>query len=231
MLLMPRGGAAILYLCLGSNQIVSRVTVTYSRVGPRARIAARFSLGSQLLHLIAGVYRWKERHSHMKTLTITNICLPIAAMILTVALAIPAAAGDLVPFKGTMQGHDTDTPCSPPQSQCVVVTTTGTGIGTHLGDFSFTQVAKVNRAARTSAGSAHWIAANGDSIDTTFTGSAELTATPGVISITEIHTITGGTGRFSGAQGSFTVERLASGVTFLTSGSFHGTITSPGAAH
>jgi len=32
----------------------------------------------------------------MKTLTITNICLPIAAMILTVALAIPAAAGDLV---------------------------------------------------------------------------------------------------------------------------------------
>ena len=110
MLLMPRGGAAILYLGLGSNQIVSRVTVTYSRVGPRARIAARLSLGSQLLHLIAGVYRWKGRHSHMKTLTITNICLPIAAMILTVALAIPAAAGDLVPFKGTMQGHDVDSP-------------------------------------------------------------------------------------------------------------------------
>ena len=145
MLLMPRGGAAILYLGLGSNQIVSRVTVTYSRVGPREAHSGDW----------AGVYRWKERHSHMKTLTITDICLPIAAMILTVALAIPAAAGDLVPFKGTMQGHDTDTPCSPPQSQCVVVTTTGTGIGTHLGDFSFTQVHKVNRAAGTGAGSAH----------------------------------------------------------------------------
>ena len=167
----------------------------------------------------------------MKTTTRSKIYVSLAAMILTVALAIPAAAGDLVPFKGTMQGHDTDTPCSPPQSQCVVVTTTGTGIGTHLGDSSFTQVAKVNLAAGTSEGSAHWIAANGDSIDTTFTGSGELTATPGVISITEIHTITGGTGRFSGAQGSFTVERLASAVTFLTSGSFHGTITSPGAAH
>ena len=36
MFLMPRGGAAILYLCLVSNQIVSRVTVTYSRVGRAA---------------------------------------------------------------------------------------------------------------------------------------------------------------------------------------------------
>ena len=50
----------------------------------------------------------------MKTITRSNIHLPIAAMILTAALAIPAAAEDLVPFKGTMQGHDTDTPCSPP---------------------------------------------------------------------------------------------------------------------
>ena len=172
----------------------------------------------------------------MKSKTVTYFDLLMAAMILTVALAIPAAAGDLVPFKGTMQGHDTDTPCSPPQSQCVVVTTTGTGIGTHLGDFSFTQVATVNLVARTSAGSAHWIAANGDSIDTTCTGSAELTATPGVISITEIHTITGGTGRFSGAQGSFIVHRehvraLSDDGTHVTFGWFEGTITSPGAAN
>jgi len=160
----------------------------------------------------------------MKTITRSNIYPAIAALILTAALAIPGTAGDLLPFKGTMQGHDVDSPGH-------VVTTTGTGIGTHLGDFSFTQVATVNLAAFTDIGSAHWIAANGDSIDTTLAGSAELTATPGVISITEVHTITGGTGRFSGAQGSFTVERLASGVTFLTSGSFRGTITSPGAAH
>ena len=157
-----------------------------------------------------------------------SISLVVVAMLLTAVLAVPAAAQKRVPFKGTIQGHNVDSPG--PSEGTIVVTTTGTGIGTHLGDFLFTQVAKVNRAARTNAGSAHWIAANGDSIDTTFTGSAELTATPGVISITEIHTITGGTGRFSGAQGSFTVERLASGVTFLTSGSFHGTITSPGAA-
>lgn len=33
------------------------------------------------------------------------------------------------------------------------------------------------------------------------------------------------------SQGSFTMERVVSPVTFFTSGSFHGTITSPDAAH
>jgi hypothetical protein len=165
----------------------------------------------------------------MKTLTRFNICLPMAAIILTAVLAIPAAAQSQVPFKGTMQGHDSDSPGPSPNT--VVVTTSGTGIGTHLGEFSFTQINTVNHASGTGTGSAHWVAANGDSIDTTSTGSGEPTDTPGVIRITEIHTITGGTGRFAGVQGSFTVERLASRVTFLTSGSFHGTITSPGAAH
>jgi len=155
----------------------------------------------------------------MKTMTRSNTYLSMAAMILTAALAVPAAAKDQVPFKDTFQGSDTVTPP-------VTIATAATGTGTHLGQFSFTHVFSIN----TLTGSAHWVAANGDSIDTTLAGSAELTPIPGIFSITEVHTITGGTGRFAGAQGSFIVERLASGVTFLTSGSFHGTITSPGAA-
>ena len=165
----------------------------------------------------------------MKTITRSNIYLPMAALFLTAVLAIPAAAQNQVPFKGAMQGNDVDTPGPSPGT--VVVTTSGTGVATHLGQFSFTQQITGNLATFTDTGSVHWVAANGDSIDTTLTGSIELTATPGVFSITEVHTITGGTGRFAGAKGSFTVERLASAVTFLTSGSFHGTITSPGAAH
>ena len=165
----------------------------------------------------------------MKTITRSNIYLPTAALFLTAVLAIPAAAQSQVPFKGAMQGNDVDTPGPSPGT--VVTTTSGTGVATNLGQFSFTQQVTVNPATFTDTGSVHWVAANGDSIDTTLTGSIELTTTPGVFSITEVHTITGGTGRFAGAQGSFTVERLASAVTFLTSGSFHGTITSPGAAH
>ena len=164
----------------------------------------------------------------MKTITRSDIYLPMAAMILTAALVVPAAAQNQVPFKGAFQGNDTDSAFSPPY---VTVTTSGTGIGALVGQFSFTLVNRVNFVAGTETGSATLIAANGDSITATIAGSAESTADPNVISITEIYTITGGTGRFAGAQGSFTVERLANKATFFTSGSFHGTITSPGAAH
>ena len=110
-------------------------------------------------------------------------------------------------------------------------TTTATGTGTHVGQFSLTNVVTLSASGGTGTG--HWIAANGDSIDTTFVASA--VPGPVVFKITEIHTITGGTGRFAGAQGSFTVHRthvvaLSDDGTHVTFGSFDGTITSPGAA-
>ena len=141
----------------------------------------------------------------MNNLMRSNICLPMAAIILMAVLAVPAAAQKQVPFKGTMQGPDTDTCYSPPY---VCVTTNGKGIGTQLGQFTFTLLNTVNITNGTDAGSATWSAANGDTITTTHVGLGEPTADPDVISITE-----------------------ANVVTFFTSGSFHGTITSPGAAH
>jgi hypothetical protein len=160
----------------------------------------------------------------------TTIYLGTAAMLLTAALASPAAAQNQVPFKGTMQGQDTDIGAT---NTTVTVLTLGTGIGTLMGKFLFTQTVTVDVTNGHDTGSAHWIAANGDSIDTTIVGSGVPVVTPDglVFNITETNTITGGTGRFAGAQGSFTIQRVASPVTFLTSGSFHGTITSPGAAH
>ena len=156
--------------------------------------------------------------------------LPMAAMILTV-FAVPTAAQNQVPFKGSIQGHEIDTPQGGPPPTTLIVEGSVTGIATQVGQFSFTYQLTVTLANGTATGSAQLTAANGDSIFTTVAGSSEPTATPGVASITEINTITGGTGRFAGAQGSFTVERLVNLVTGFTSGSFHGTITSPGAAH
>jgi len=156
-----------------------------------------------------------------------NIYLPMAALILA-ALAIPAAAQQQVPFKGTFQGSDR-VPCPPTASIC----TTATGTGTHLGNFSFKQEVTVG-ANLTDTGSAEWVAANGDSIYTTVAGFA----IPGdvVFTVWETHTITGGTGRFSGAQGSFIVHRehvraLSDDGTHVTFGSFHGSITPPGAGN
>jgi hypothetical protein len=109
-------------------------------------------------------------------------------------LAVSAAAARQVPFKGTFQGSDT---VAPP-----TITTSATGTGTHLGQFSFAHV--ITFPALT--GSSHWVAANGDSIDTTSVVVSSVLG-PVVRTNTENHTITGGTGRFSGAQGSFTVVR------------------------
>jgi hypothetical protein len=160
-----------------------------------------------------------------------SISLVMAAMLLTAVLAVPATAQKQVPFKGSLQGQETDTPQGGPPPTTLIVDGSATGIATLVGQFSFTYQLTINPANGTATGSAHLIAANGDSVDTTIAGSLELTATPGIASITEINTITGGTGRFAGAQGTFIVERLLNLVTGFTSGSFHGTITAPGAAH
>ena len=173
----------------------------------------------------------------MKTTKRSIIYLPMVAMILAAALAIPAAAQTQVPFKGTFHGNDTVTPST--------LTQIITGTGTHVGQFSATTLLTLGPSGGT--GSAHWIAANGDSIDTTVVGSPEpvdmapcqvLGAQPGdtYAKVTEIHTITGGTGRFAGVQGSFTMtlyhdkQPLSDG-THGTCGSYSGTITPPGAAH
>jgi EamA domain-containing membrane protein RarD len=163
----------------------------------------------------------------MKTITRSNIYLPMAAIILTAALAVPAAAQQQVPFMGAMQGHDTDIGLT---NNLATVLTVGTGIATHMGQFSFTQTWTVDVTTGILTGTAQWFAANGDSISTTIKGLGQFIE-PSLVRIVEVHTITGGTGRFAGAQGSFTLTKLASPVTFLTSGSFDGTITPPGAAH
>jgi hypothetical protein len=70
-------------------------------------------------------------------------------------------------------------------------------------------------------------AANGDQIFATVTGEA-VGGTPDRLQIVETATITGGTGRFSGATGSFTSTRFADTTTIPgipSSGSFEGTIS------
>ena len=105
----------------------------------------------------------------------------------------------------------------------------GTGNATQLGRFTVEVPHLVNQATLTGGGSYEFTAANGDTLTADFTGRATL-ASPGVLSIVETATITGGTGRFAGATGSFTVERLFDRATGLTTGSFKGTISSPGVA-
>ena len=146
------------------------------------------------------------------------------AVLAVLGLAGPALAQQQVPFKGGLNGVvkvGTPTPLGVP----VVVNATGNA--TQLGQFALAIPHIVNRP--TAKGKYLFVAANGDSLTASFSGKATPTATPGVLSIVETATIKGGTGRFAGATGGFTCQRLFDMVAGTTTGSFEGTISSPGA--
>ena len=151
------------------------------------------------------------------------------AMLSAFGVAGPATAGDMVPFKGVLEGlHVSRTPVVPPVVFDVFEIE---GNATHLGKYKLSLEAMVDFGTLppTAAGTLTFIAANGDKLVADFTGSSALVV-PGLVLITEHATIDpdASTGRFAGATGTFTVERLAdaaTGVNGVTSGSFEGTIS------
>ncbi len=78
-----------------------------------------------------------------------------------------------------------------------VVTADGTANTGRLGQMRVIYVGMVDYLGGTGQQCARFIAANGDSIFTTSTGQASQTQNPGVRSIMEFHTVTGGTGDFA----------------------------------
>ena len=155
----------------------------------------------------------------MKNIIKAIMYLQMTALFVTAALAGTVAAEKQVPFKGSIQAVETFVV----QFPILFVQASGSGHATHLGRFTVTYEFEVNIPTFMGLGSAHFIATNGDSLFTEVTGVG--TDPNPFSSIVEAHTITGGTGRFAGATGSFTVMRLLNTVTGVTSGSFEGTIS------
>jgi hypothetical protein len=149
------------------------------------------------------------------------VALAVGAVL---GLAGTAAAGDQVPFKGGLDGDVTVTGAPPTLHADVGAT----GQATQLGRYTVDIPHLVDVRFGTATGTYTFTAANGDKVYATFTGTATPTATPGVLYIEETATITGGTGRFAGATGSFSVERWYDMVALTTVGSFEGTIATPG---
>jgi hypothetical protein len=100
----------------------------------------------------------------------------------------------------------------------------GTGHATHLGQFTYTYEFVVDLSTVTGVGSAEFTAANGDSLFTTITALAGPSGTPGVNRVVEEHTIVGGAGRFAGASGSFTLDRLVHPIGTTTTNVSVGTV-------
>ena len=106
-----------------------------------------------------------------------------------------------------------------------MVNGTGSGNATHLGLFTIEYEVTVNLATGAGPAAAQFVSANGDSLFCEGFGQGTDSGTPGVAMIVESYTITGGTGRFAGATGTFTVERVVELATGVTSGTFRGNIT------
>jgi len=153
------------------------------------------------------------------------IALSVSAAL---GLAGPVSAGEMVPFKGNLEGALTNRiPFPAPPAFLDRIETAGTA--TLLGEFELVQVAVVDLGVVPpyAEGVAMFVAANGDTLTADFYGSSEPVA-PGIVLISEYATITGGTGRFAGASGGYTTKRLFNLVTHETIGYFAGTISAPG---
>ena len=154
----------------------------------------------------------RPRHRHL-SLTAGPLRLPQAAHC--------PVQQKVCPFKGTLEGTVTISPLEPPLSENVFIA--GTGNATHLGRFTVEIPHLVNFATAIGQGTFTFTAANGDQLTAHFTGAAD-TSTP-IFAIVEHATITGGTGRFANATGTFIARRLYDVAAGTTTGSIEGTIS------
>ena len=144
--------------------------------------------------------------------------LAAAFAISLASVAVSATAAE-TPFKGTVNAVETSQVVFPIAS----ATRDGGGTATYLGKYTEHITLQINVLTRHGIGAATFTAANGDTLTATVEGQA-TPASPGVLSIVEVYTITGGTGRFAGATGTFTLDNTLNQATGVSSGAFSGAI-------
>jgi hypothetical protein len=153
----------------------------------------------------------------------TGIALLLLILLASRTFAAPAAGERQWLLKGSFEATETHE-FGP---GVMYVDATGVGNVTQLGLFTYDLQAQVSLPSLAATASATLIAANGDMIFGEGLGQGTPTGDPNVVSIVETYTITGGTGRFAGATGNFTVERLINRATLASSGTISGSIMLP----
>jgi hypothetical protein len=142
-----------------------------------------------------------------------------------------AQGGTDLPFHGRYTFQTSAVVNCPPTCPPTILTISGTiaGDATHIGRFTGTSEDSINTAATQSTGTLNLTAANGDRIFTTTVGQETGFQPPNVSFVMQTATIVGGTGRFAGATGTFTVEFVQTidfaAATASGTGSFEGWIS------
>jgi hypothetical protein len=159
-----------------------------------------------------------QRETEMKIRHPLFVGLVAAFTVSLATVAVSAVAAE-TPFKGTVNAEETVVP-SPPTAS---LTRDGTGTATYLGRYTEDIEMTINLPTLSSTGTATLTAANGDTLTATVVGQATRTG-PTTLSIVEVYTITGGTGRFADATGNFTLHSTVDQTTGVSSGTFSGAI-------
>jgi hypothetical protein len=143
----------------------------------------------------------------------------VAASAVSLTSLVVSAGAAQTPFKGTVHAVETAVVVPPTAS----ITRDGTGTAAYLGKYTEHIVMTIDLPTMSSTGAATFTAANGDTLTATVVGQATRTGAT-MLSIVEVYSITGGTGRFADATGRFTLEGTVEQTTGISSGTFSGVI-------
>jgi hypothetical protein len=143
----------------------------------------------------------------------------VLAIAIATATAPPVLAQGPLPFKGRASTSEDLAGGTFPN---LLVALSGNGVGTQLGNFAIAAEWQVSVLTGTGVGTFTLTSANGDTIVGTGTGTSVVV--DGIRYITETCVITGGTGRFAKATGTFVVARVLTEATHTSVATFLGTI-------
>lgn len=148
----------------------------------------------------------------------------LVALILLLASSAPAFADSARPMHGqiSLTVVPADPRCGP---DALTLGLAGVGIATHLGSITgsatnCTEFTLATEAVDTWDGIATYVAADGSTLTTAYAGSQEAPVA-GAASAETTHTVIGGTGRFTGATGLWTIR----GQIDFVSGTFNGSMS------
>jgi hypothetical protein len=156
-----------------------------------------------------------------KKFLFSTISLLLLIVLASTSLAALAAGPRQFHLKGSLEASETHDVVFPINH----INLTGTGQATHVGRYTYLMQAELHIPTFTATQSATLTAADGSTLILEGTGQAIVDDQ--FAWVTETLTITGGTGRFTGATGNVTIERVVDRSTRLSSGTINGTIVLP----
>jgi len=158
----------------------------------------------------------------------TKRLIPICLLAVSTLSTVAVTADQMVPFKGHWSGVTVS--AYPNPFPVISIVSEGGGRATHLGRYTMVSPHTSNVFTGETLGDQIFTAANGDTLTAYCEGFGLPDEITGIVEATLDCTITGGTGRFAGATGSYDFSFVASprtdgGLGYATEAEIRGSIS------